>query len=136
MSVARANALCAGTFAEVLGIRFFTVGVGRTVCRMDVRPELLAPNGYLHGSSVIGLAETACGIGTMLALEGVNDGRFATIDLSCNFLGTAREGAIRCEASRAHDGRTTQVWDAQVYDEASGAAIALVRCTQLVLRDR
>jgi uncharacterized protein (TIGR00369 family) len=136
MTVERANALCAGTFAEVLGVRFFTVSEGRTLCRADVRPELLAPNGYLHGSSVIGLAETACGIGTMFALDAVNGGRFATIDLSCNFLGTAREGAIRCEATRAHSGRTTQVWDAQVYDEASGGAIALVRCTQLVLRDR
>jgi uncharacterized protein (TIGR00369 family) len=135
MSVERANALCAGSFAEVLGVRFFDVSEGRTMCRLDVRPELLAPNGYLHGSSVIGLAETACGIGTMLALEPLNGGRFATIDLSCNFLGTAREGAIRCEATEVHAGQTTRVWDGQVYDEGTGAALALVRCTQLVLRD-
>jgi len=52
--------------------------------------------------------------------------------LKTNFLGTAREGELRCRATLAHGGRTTQVWDA-VVDDASGKIVALFRCTQLVL---
>jgi acyl-coenzyme A thioesterase PaaI-like protein len=32
-----------------------------------------------------------------------------------------------------HGGRTTQVWDARVTDEATGKALALFRCTQMLL---
>jgi len=35
-----------------------------------------------------------------------------------------------------HGGRTTQVWDARISDEASGRMIAVFRCTQLVLYPR
>jgi uncharacterized protein (TIGR00369 family) len=58
---------------------------------------------------------------------------FTTIELKANFLGTARDGAILCRATPLHLGRTTQVWDASVTVAASGAKIALFRCTQMIL---
>jgi 1,4-dihydroxy-2-naphthoyl-CoA hydrolase len=58
---------------------------------------------------------------------------FTTAELKTNFIGTAREGRITCEARLVHGGRTTQVWDAEVKSEATGKTIALFRCTQIVL---
>jgi 1,4-dihydroxy-2-naphthoyl-CoA hydrolase len=58
---------------------------------------------------------------------------FTTVELKSNFLGTVREGVIRSEARPVHTGRTTQVWDAEVFDEASGRRIALFRCTEMIL---
>jgi acyl-coenzyme A thioesterase PaaI-like protein len=51
------------------------------------------------------------------------------------FLHTAREVAVPASppVPTAHSGRTTQVWDATVTDEASGKTIALFLCTQLLL---
>lgn len=69
-------------------------------------------------------------------LPGLLGSEFLTIELKSNFLGTAREGTIACTATRLHNSRTTQVWDAQVTDEASGKTIALFRCTQLILYSR
>ena len=46
------------------------------------------------------------------------------------------DGSILCAATLLHGGRTTQVWDAEVTDEASGKKIALFRCTQLILYPR
>ena len=78
---------------------------------MPVRPDLLAPNGYLHAASVVGLADTVSGYGTRANLpEGARG--FTTIELKSNFLGTALEGVLDCEATMQHGGRTTQVWDA------------------------
>jgi uncharacterized protein (TIGR00369 family) len=84
---------------------------------------------------VISLADTACGYGALRSLPAGGTG-FTTIELKANFLGTAREGAIACEARLVHGGGTTQVWDATVVDERTAKTIALFRCTQLVLYPR
>ena len=126
------NARSEGYLPGLMGIEFLSIEPGRLTNRLAIRPELLAPNGYLHAAVVIALADTACGYGTFTDLpEGANN--FTTIELKSNFLGTAREGGIACTAIRVHSGRTTQVWDAQVTDETSGKKIALFRCTQLIL---
>jgi uncharacterized protein (TIGR00369 family) len=101
---------------------------------VDLRDELLAPNGYLHAGTVVALADSACGYGCIASLPPGANG-FTTIELKTNFLGTALEGTLRCEAKRVHGGRTTQVWDAIVTNEA-GKTLALFRCTQLLLYSR
>ena len=115
-----------------LGVEIVTVSREAVESRMAVRREVMAPNGFLHAASVIALADTSCGYGCVAALpEGAKG--FTTVELKANFLGTARDGAIACRATPAHLGRSTQVWDAVVTNEASGAKIALFRCTQMVL---
>ena len=129
------NARGQGFLPGLLGIQFTSIEPGRLTSRLEVRPELLAPNGYLHAAVIIALADTACGYGTFSDLPtGANN--FTTIELKSNFLGTARQGATACTATRLHSGRTTQVWDAEVTDEVSGNKIALFRCTQLILYPR
>ena len=125
------NARSEGYLPGLLGIEFLTLEPGRMTNRLVIRSELLAPNGYLHAAAVIALADTACGYGTFTDLpEGANN--FTTIELKSNFLGTARDGTITCTATRLHNGRTTQVWDAEVKD-GRGKTIALFRCTQMIL---
>ena len=58
---------------------------------------------------------------------------FTTIELTANFLGTARDGTLACVATPAHLGSTTQVWDATVSRQADGKTIAPFRCTQMIL---
>ena len=126
------NARSQGYFPGLIGIEFLTMQPGRLTSRLPLRPNLLAPNGYLHAAAIIALADTTCGYGTFTDLPN-GASNFTTIELKSNFLGTAREGTIACTATRVHSGRTTQVWDAEVTDEASGKTIALFRCTQLIL---
>lgn len=128
------NARGQGFLPGLMGIEFLSLEPGRLTSRLTVRPELLAPNGYLHAAVVIALADTTCGYGTFTDLpNGAQN--FTTIELKSNFLNTAREGIITCTATRVHSGRTTQVWDAEVKDEG-GKTIALFRCTQLILYPR
>ena len=126
------NALGGGHLPALLGVEILSVGEGGVDSRLRVRREVMAPNGFLHAATIIALADTSCGYGCLANLpEGARG--FTTIELKSNFLGTARDGAIACRASPVHLGRTTQVWDAVVTHEASGARIALFRCTQMVL---
>jgi 1,4-dihydroxy-2-naphthoyl-CoA hydrolase len=115
-----------------IGFEVLAAEAGRLRAHMPIRAEMLAPNGYLHAASVIALADTACGYATMIDLPDGAKG-FTTIELKSNFIGTATEGSLRCEAVRPHRGRTTQVWDATVTSEQTGKTIALFRCTQIIL---
>jgi 1,4-dihydroxy-2-naphthoyl-CoA hydrolase len=115
----------------LLGIEVDEVERGRARMRLQLRDELLAPNGYLHAGVVVGLADSACGYGCIASLPDGAYG-FTTVELKTNFVGTALEGTLACTSELVHSGRTTQVWDATVTNEA-GKKLALFRCTQLLL---
>lgn len=123
-----------GLLPGLLGIEVLSVTGQESVMRMKVRQALLAPNGYLHAASVIGLADTAAGYGTIAGLPKGAKG-FTTIELKSNFSGTAREGTLLCTARPIHSGRMTQVWDAQVAHVGTDKIIAHFRCTQMILFD-
>jgi 1,4-dihydroxy-2-naphthoyl-CoA hydrolase len=124
-----------GTLPGLIGLTILDAEEGSLSSRLDLRNELMAPNGYLHAATVVALADTSCGYGTFVNLpEGAES--FTTIELKSNFVGTKRDGAIECQAKLVHGGRTTQVWDATVFDEESGKPIALFRCTQMILYPR
>ena len=115
-----------------LGIEILGLTERSLSSRMPVQKLHIAPNGFLHAASVVALADTSCGYAAIAHLPAGAES-FTTIELKSNHLGTVREGAILCTATAQHLGRTTQVWDATVSDEASGRRIALFRCTQMIL---
>jgi 1,4-dihydroxy-2-naphthoyl-CoA hydrolase len=122
----------ANTLPGLLGLEFPETRSGYVRGRMAIKPHHMAPNGFLHAASVIALADSACGRGTMHSRpEGATG--FTTIELKTNFLGTAKDGAIEVEAKLIHGGRLTQVWDAEVRREGEPKPIALFRCTQMLL---
>jgi 1,4-dihydroxy-2-naphthoyl-CoA hydrolase len=124
-----------GRLPGLIGLDVLEAGEGWLATRLELRDELLAPNGYLHAATIVALADTSCGSGTFVSLPEGAEG-FTTIELKTNFLGTKLAGVITCEARLAHGGRTTQVWDATVADDDSGKPLALFRCTQLLLYPR
>ena len=128
---ARASTCLPGLF----GLQVLHVDEAELLMRLQIQPQFLAPNGFLHAASVIALADTACGFATVAHLPRGAES-FTTIELKSNFLGTAREGSIDAIARAAHIGRNTQVWDATVTDNANGKTIALFRCTQMILWPR
>ena len=129
--VAQLNHLSCNRLPGLMGVTIVKAGSGQLISELEVRPELLAPNGYLHAATVIALADTSCGYGTRLHLN--EDEKFTTVELKSNFISTAREGLIYCTAKPAHIGRSTHIWDARVTDQ-EGKTIALFRCTQMILR--
>ena len=119
-------------FPGLLGIDFHEAGDGYVLARLELQEKHLAPNGYLHAGTVVGLADSASGYGCILNLPDGATG-FTTVELKTNFLRSAQTGTIDCEARLVHGGRTTQLWDATVSDP-EGRTMALFRCTQLILR--
>lgn len=130
-SVEQLNERSKGHLPGLIGIEILAVEDGHLKSKLNIRDELLAPNGYLHAATVVALADTSCGYGCAANLpDSANS--FTTIELKSNFMGTARDRHLTCTASLKHPGKTTQVWDAQV-ENADGKTIALFRCTQMIL---
>jgi len=132
LTLERMKELCTGYLPGLIGMELVSVSSAKLLSRLTVRHHLMAPNGFLHAATIIGLADTSCGFGTLAHLpEGAES--FTTIELKTNFVSTVREGVITCEAKLEHFGRTVQVWDAVVADEATARTIALFQCTQMIL---
>src|SRR5262245_21032979 len=87
------NARSAGHLPGLVGLRILSLSEGLLESRLEVRKELMAPNGFLHAASVIALADTSCGYACVAHLPQGASG-FTTLELKSNFLGTARDGAI------------------------------------------
>ena len=126
------NRLKQNSWVGELGIEVVSAERGAVVGQIQVRPEFLAPNGFIHAAVLVSFADSLCGSGTVEALPQGATGH-TTIELKANLLGTVRKGIVECRATLVHGGRSTQVWDATVIARESGKTIALFRCTQLVL---
>lgn len=131
-TVAEFNAAGAEYLPGHLGMTFSKVDPKEVVARLDVRKMLTAWNGYLHAGTVVSLADTCCGYGTVRSLPSGALG-FTTVELKSNFFGSTMDGVVVCTAGPLHQGRTTQVWDAKVAVEGADKPIAHFRCTQLIL---
>ena len=134
ITLAQLNEAGKSVFPGLVGVEIHDFVDGVVRAGLTLRDEHMAPNGYLHAGTVVGFADSACGYGCILSLPEGGTG-FTTIELKTNFVRSAQQGTITCEAKLVHGGRTTQLWDATV-NAPDGRLMALFRCTQLVLRDR
>ena len=121
-----------GTYPEWLGMQVMEVGEGKVVMEMPIQQNLFAPNGFVHGGSIISLADTVAGFATLAHLP-PKATSFTTIELKTNFLGAAKEGTLVGESRGEHLGRTTQVWRVDITHKETGKKIAVFSCTQLVI---
>ena len=115
-----------------LGIRSLELGPSHSLVEMEIQRHHMNLRGFIHGGSVVTLADTAAGYGTFHNLPNDAEG-FTTMELKTNFLRAVQSGKLLCRADCVHQGKTTQVWDARVTDGDNGKQVALFRCTQLII---
>ena len=116
----------------VLDLELVEIGDRSAAMRCVISERHLALNGYLHAAAVVALADTTAGYGCIGNLPKDATG-FTTVELKSNHVGTLLEGTMVATGAMAHGGRTTQVWDVTVKDEATLKPLALFRCTQMIL---
>ena len=134
-TIAEWNAAGAAYLPGHLGLDFVKVEPQEVIAKVVVRKAIDSWNGFLHAGTIVSLADTCCGYGTVRSLPQGATG-FTTIELKSNFFGSVREGTIVCVARPLHQGRTTQVWDGVVSPEGAAKPIAQFRNTQLILWPR
>jgi 1,4-dihydroxy-2-naphthoyl-CoA hydrolase len=123
--------LIAPLFPGLMGVEIAEATSDRIVAHMLVRPDLCTAGGVCHGGAYMAFADTIGAIGTVMNLP--SGARTTTIESKTNFLGAAPVGTrITAESTPLHRGKTTQVWQTMIRNEA-GKLCAVVTQTQMVL---
>jgi uncharacterized protein (TIGR00369 family) len=114
----RLNASSRDTLSESLGIEFTEAGEDFLRGRMPVDSRTRQPFGLLHGGASVALAETLGSAAGNLCLSNANDVAVG-LEISANHVRAVTEGWVTGTARALHIGRSTQVWDIRIEDEAS-----------------
>lgn len=116
---------------RTLEIDFVDVGEGFLIARMPVTPKLHQPDGVLHGGATFALAESV-GSAAAYLFNKTQTPMVRGIEMSGNHLKGISEGFIYAKATAIHNGRTTQIWEIKVTNEA-GDLISSCKLTTLTL---
>jgi 1,4-dihydroxy-2-naphthoyl-CoA hydrolase len=107
-------------FAAAMGFQYIVAGGDEVVIEWTVAKQHLQPYGIVHGGVHCGVIETVCSVGAGLAAaERGQTGGVVGLENHTSFIRGVREGVkLRARATPLTRGRTTQVWHAEVRDEA------------------
>ena len=123
----------ANTAISHLGIEFTQVGDDFLRARVPVDERTRQPFGLLHGGVSVVLAETLGSTGAFYACPEGHNG--VGLDINANHLRAATSGWVTGTARPVHIGRTTQVWQIDMVNDA-GELTCVSRITMAILAPR
>ena len=123
----------ANTAVSHLGIEFVEVGDDFLRARVPVDERTRQPFGILHGGVSVVLAETLGSIGAYYACP---EGHYGVgLDINANHIRSASSGWVTGTARAVHIGRTTQVWQIDMVNDA-GELTCVSRITMAIMAPR
>jgi 1,4-dihydroxy-2-naphthoyl-CoA hydrolase len=131
VDLVRINGWSCGTMMETLDIRFTEAGDDWLRATMPVDHRTQQPFGLLHGGASVVLAETLGSTAALLTLD-VEKEIAVGLDINANHIRGVRGGLVTGTAKAIHLGRTTQVWEIRIEEEA-GKLVCLSRLTMAVI---
>ena len=131
VDIAAVNALRDDCMVGHLGITITEAGEDWLRGTMPVDARTRQPYGLLHGGASVALAET---LGSMAGGLCVDPQREAVVglEINANHLRAVRSGVVTGTARALHVGRTTQVWEIRIENEA-GKPVCVSRLTLAVV---
>ena len=120
-----------GTLAEALGIEITHVGENSITATMPVDHRTIQPMGLLHGGASVALAETVGSISANGTID--HEKQYCVgLEINANHIRGVRSGLVKGTSTALHIGRTTQVWEIKITDEAD-RLVCVSRLTIAVL---
>ncbi len=129
--IAKANAASKNTLMETLHIEVVDYGDDFLVARMPVNARVYQPDGVLHGGATAALAES---VGSFASHIFIDTEQFFVrgIEITANHIKSITEGYVYAKATFIHKGKTTQLLDIRVTDEADNL-ISVCKLTTISL---
>ncbi|MGA1227357.1 MAG: PaaI family thioesterase [Tamlana sp.] len=114
----QANKVCKNTLMETLKIEMVDFGDDFLVARMPVNSRVHQPDGVLHGGATAALAES---VGSFTSHIFIDTEKFFVrgIEITANHLKSVTDGFVYAKATFLHKGKTTQLLDIRVTDDAN-----------------
>ena len=134
MTLEDLNQRSKNTLAEFLKISFTAMGEDSLTATMPVDMRTKQPLGILHGGANVVLAET---IASTAANAVIDIGLYYCVglEINANHIRSVRDGLVTGITRPIHIGRTTQVWQIDIYNEA-GKQTCVSRMTASVITRR
>ncbi|MDX5423425.1 MAG: hotdog fold thioesterase [Hymenobacteraceae bacterium] len=122
---------CKNTMMEYLDIEITEVGENYLCGKMPVDHRTHQPMGLLHGGASVVLAESLASMGAALQVD-LTKKACVGLEINANHIRGIREGWVYARASAVHVGRSTQVWETKITNEA-GDLVCISRMTVAVI---
>jgi 1,4-dihydroxy-2-naphthoyl-CoA hydrolase len=133
VDLATVNAWSRRTLMQAIDIRNTEIGDDHLTGTMPVDDRTRQPYGILHGGASVALAET---LGSSAAMLCCGEGTAAVgLEINANHLRAVREGTVTGTARPIHIGRSTQVWEIRIVNDAS-QLVCVARLTMAVVPQR
>ncbi|MCD7099915.1 hotdog fold thioesterase [Stenotrophomonas sp. MMGLT7] len=134
VSLEALNAQAAGNMIGHLGIVFTAAGEDWLRGTMPVDARTHQPFGLLHGGASVALAETLGSMAGNLCVDPRTQ-VCVGLEINANHLRAMYEGQVTGTARAVHVGRSTQVWDIAI-DNDAGQRVCVSRLTLAVVTRR
>lgn len=131
VSLDELNRLSRGTLIDHLGIVFTGAGEDWLQATMPVDERTRQPYGLLHGGASVVLAETLGSSAGNLCVDTASQ-VCVGLEINANHLRAVRSGMVTGTTRALHVGRTTQVWEIRIENEA-GKPVCISRLTLAVV---
>jgi 1,4-dihydroxy-2-naphthoyl-CoA hydrolase len=129
--IERVNGWNAGSMVEHLGMRITEIGDDFVRGTMPVDARTRQPFGLLHGGASVALAESLGSLAGNLCLDAAKE-MAVGLDINANHVRAVTAGVVTGTARPLHLGRSTQVWEIRIEDEA-GKLVCISRLTLAVV---
>lgn len=122
------------TLMETLGITFIESDDETSLeAIMPVERRMAQTMGILHGGATISLAESVAGVGSNVICA--KDERCYGMQISASHISSAKIGdTVRAIGIIQHQGKSTHVWNVDVFSETTGKLISSIRITNAVVK--
>ena len=127
--LAACNAICKNSLMETLEIEFIDLTEDVLIARMPVTPRVHQPDGLLHGGASVALAESI-GSAAAIVFLGKENSTIRGLEISANHIKSISDGFVYAKATALHRGKTTQLWQIRIENEAA-ELISLVKLTTI-----
>jgi 1,4-dihydroxy-2-naphthoyl-CoA hydrolase len=124
------NQRCQNTLCDHLGIEFTHVGEDSMTAQMPFDHRTNQTMGIMHGGATAALAETVASAAGNYCVE---KGKLCVgLELNINHIRAVKKGFVTAVAKPLHLGKSTQVWEIKITNEA-GKLVSAARLTLAVI---
>lgn len=123
------------TLMETLDVKFIESDDENSLeATMKVKASLSQTMGVLHGGATIALAESVAGVGSNVLCA--FDERCFGMQVSASHISSATIGdRVIAKGIIQHKGRSTHVWNVDIFSETTGKLISSIRVTNAVVKN-
>jgi 1,4-dihydroxy-2-naphthoyl-CoA hydrolase len=135
VSIELVNSMNKNTLMESLGIECVEIGSDYVISRMPVDHRTHQPMGLLHGGASMALIESIGSMGSTLLID-IEKEAPVGLEINANHVSGVRSGYVRAVGKIVHAGKSTHLWQVDIFDETTNKLVCTGRLTVMIIQKK